>query len=62
MCVRLVVLNCHEFIFHLERRRQKNKLYMHKLGDLVSPKSSAKEKADLSWDMLARLQLDSAFC
>lgn len=35
---------------------------MHKLSALVSTKSSAKEKAGLSWDMLARLQLNSVFC
>ena len=40
-------------------RRQKDKLYVHELGDLISQKSSAKEMTGLSWDMLARLHLNS---
>ena len=32
---------------------------MRELGDLISQKSSAKETTGLSWDMLARLHLNS---
>lgn len=49
MCFQFPVLNHYVFIFHLERkRRQKNKLYVHQMGDLVSKKSSAKKKTGLS--------------
>ena len=49
----------HLFFMQKVNRRQKDKLYVHELGDLISQKSSAKEMTGLSWDMLARLHLNS---
>lgn len=49
------------FIQKVRKKIQKNKLYVHKLGDLVSKKSSAIKKTDLTWDMPARLHLNPVF-